>query len=323
MTGFSVSRGFTLIELMVVMAILAIVAALMTPNIRNEVNYRRAIVSIQETQLIVDSARTYRMQKGAWPGDATCSDALAILSGASPAFLVGIQQNNKYNSPFSTSCTAYSFSVDQNAIPDWDGYIANSLAGTEIVSAATSQIRTTIGIPGSEPALDAKLSRIATGNAELNRMRTNLLLGGNDIDEVNNLNANSGRFSDSVSSQTLTVQLLASIAGNLSVQGESQFTGPSRFKQDVILEKVVAEGQIGCVTGAIARNADGKTLSCQNKVWTSNGGLDGPYQVSGSSLGKWAMCTLNYASGNAKSLSVSGGNWYYSGSGTQIVYCYK
>jgi hypothetical protein len=59
-------------------------------------------------------------------------------------------------------------------------------------------------------------------------------------------------------------------------------------------------------------------------VWSKvGGGLDGPYRVTGSNLGTWVICTLNYGSGNSKSLTFSGGNWYYSGSGTQVVYCYR
>lgn len=63
---------------------------------------------------------------------------------------------------------------------------------------------------------------------------------------------------------------------------------------------------------------------CQSGVWSKvGGGLDGPYRVTGANLGAWVICTLNYGSGNSKSLTFSGGNWYYSGSGTQVVYCYR
>ncbi|WP_371929070.1 shufflon system plasmid conjugative transfer pilus tip adhesin PilV [Pseudomonas sp. FSL R10-0399] len=98
-----------------------------------------------------------------------------------------------------------------------------------------------MGIPGSEAALDSKLSRIATGNAELNKMRTTLLLGGNDINEVGNLNATSGSFAGNVTAQMLTVQQQASINGALAVQGESQFVGKARFNDELILEKLVVE----------------------------------------------------------------------------------
>jgi prepilin-type N-terminal cleavage/methylation domain-containing protein len=205
------SEGFTLIELAVVMMIVSVLAMLTTPNIMNEINQKRANIAVEETQLIVDAARSFRIANGAWPGNATCSNALTVLQTGTPPMLSGIAAVNKYNSPISTSCTSTTFSVDQDAVADWDGYIVNSLAATTIVNAATSQLRTTIGIPGSEPAMDSKLSRIATGNAELNRMRTTLLLGGNNINEVGTLNGTNAALTG-----TLTVAQTAAITGLLT-----------------------------------------------------------------------------------------------------------
>lgn len=270
--GPALSKGFTLLELMVVMAIISILAVLETPSIINEINQKRANVAIAETTAIMDAARSYRSQKGVWPGDATCSNSLEVLKTANPPYLQGISNVNKYNSPYSTSCTPQTFSLDQNAVADYDGYLAVQIAGTEIVSPSIHQVRTTIGLPGSEPALEAKLSRLATGNAELNRMRTTLYLGGNDLKEVNNIDAVSGAFSSGLSSRSLTVQDVAQIAGaltsgTLSVNGQSQFSGKTYFKQDAILGKLVTEGAGNCEVGALARDKDGITLSCQKGVW--------------------------------------------------------
>ncbi|MCF5382141.1 prepilin-type N-terminal cleavage/methylation domain-containing protein [Pseudomonas syringae] len=330
------AKGFTLIEMMVVMAIMGTIAALSAPHLMNELNLLRAKSSAEETQMIVDAARVYRMKTSTWPGNGTCADGMSTLQ--SQGMIAGIPAFNRYESPYSTSCTQYTFSVDQNVTEDWDGYMANALAGTQIVNTASHQIRTTIGIPGSEPALEAKLSRIATGNAELNRMRTTLLLGGNDITEVNRLeavtgqfsgnvnaaaaniagavsagtvnasggitggsvtsnssvngvtgnfsggvNATTGTFNDSVSApqasfsnntttRTLTVQEAASITGTFWSQGTSQFTGVATFADAVVLNKIVSNGQGGCVTGSIARDGSGKTMSCQNGVWKPLGG---------------------------------------------------
>lgn len=264
-------QGFTLIELAVVMMLVTLLAMLTTPSMMNEINQRRASATVEETQLIVDAARSYRMSTGAWPGNATCSDALTILKSGSSPMLVGVGALNKYNSPISTSCTALTFSVDQNAVQDWDGYIVNSMAGTEIVNSGQSQLRTTIGIPGSEPALNSKLSRIATGNAELNRMRTTLLLGGNDITEIENIEAVSANLSGG-----LDVKQAAVIGGLLASKGKSQFEKEASFDDVVVLNKVVIEGPAvgGCKTGAIARNSAGATLSCQSGVWKTFGGTD-------------------------------------------------
>lgn len=265
-------RGFTLLELMVVMAIISILAVLETPNIMSEINIKRAKVAVGETTAIMDAARSYRSQKGVWPGDATCSNALSVLKAASPPYLQGVASVNKYNSPYSTSCTSQTFSLDQNAVDDYDAFLVSQIAGTELVSETEHSVRTTIGLPGSEPALEAKLSRLATGNAELNRMRTTLYLGGNDIKEVNNIDAVSGSFSSGVSSRSLSVKDIAQIAGaltagTLSVNGESQFVGKTYFKQDAVLGKLVVEGSNNCELGALARDKDGITLSCQKGIW--------------------------------------------------------
>ncbi|MPQ69339.1 shufflon system plasmid conjugative transfer pilus tip adhesin PilV [Pseudomonas sp. MWU12-2323] len=274
------ASGFTLVELAVVMAVVALLAALTTPNIMNEINQIRAKGAAEETQLIVDAARSYRMTNGSWPGNATCSDALNTLLTTSPPMLVGIGSNNKYNSPYVTSCTAVSFSLDQNAVTDWDGYLANLLGATQVVNPATNLIRTTIGIPGSEPALDSKLSRVATGNPELNTMRTDLLLGGNNINNVGAINAASGTFSGNVSAAG-TVSAANVNATNVSgtnigaqtlfVQQGSAFVGKASFNDEIISNKIVVAGQVGCDTGAIARDVNGLTLSCQSGVWKASG----------------------------------------------------
>lgn len=245
-------HGFTLIELTVVLFILGLVAAITTPNIVNTINDYRAKVTISETQSILDAARNYRAQTGTWPGDGAslCSGALTVLKAGAQAYLVGVDGTNHYNSPVTTSCTAQTFSVDQNVIADWDGVVANQLPSTEIVNAGSSLIRSTIGVPGSEPALDGKLSRAWSGNAELNRMRTQLLLGGNNISEVNTLNAQS-----------------AVLLGLLDAKGASQFTGEATFNETLNLSKVVTVGAYCAKTGSIARDAAGATVSCQGGQW--------------------------------------------------------
>jgi prepilin-type N-terminal cleavage/methylation domain-containing protein len=361
-------QGFTLVELAVVLVIMGMLAGLTTPNIVEGINAKRAAVTVQETQTIVDAARAFRAKNGSWPGGATCATALNDLSTSAPPFLVGVGAINKYGSVVSTSCTASTFSVDQNAIADWDGWIANSLPGTVIADPATNLVRSTIGIPGTEPAMDGKLSRYATGNAELNRMRTTLLLGGYDISEVNHLSTNTinaagnvqagsmfstgtmsangvitsqsavnsggtmwsagtitsgtavnssgtmyangvitsgtavttsgtmwaaGQITSNssilsagdvtaygnmvasgqvVSGSTLTAQGAANILGVLTANGQSQFGGQATFYDQLNIQRVVGENT-GCgVIGAIARDYTGKTLSCQDWLWKSNGG---------------------------------------------------
>lgn len=318
-----VSKGFTLVELAVVLAIIGIIAALTTPNFMRDLNQRRANLVIEDTQMIVDASRAYRVKTGSWPGDATCMNALETLQNANPPFLPTTPATNRYGSNLSTSCTATTFSLDQSAIADWDGYIVNSLAGTQIVNTSLFQLRTTIGVPGSEPALDSKLSRIATGNAELNRMRTDLLLGGNNINEVGQINASSGVFTSGVTTQGLAVQQTATLSGLLSAQGESQFSKKATFNDVVVLNKIVVAGT-GCLdSGSLARDTTGATLTCTSGVWKSSAFSAVPTVYQDvcticnrvTTLGAHKFCTLSKVSGPGGTYTEcnvynTSGTWY-------------
>ncbi|PLP85731.1 MULTISPECIES: type II secretion system protein [unclassified Pseudomonas] len=175
--------GFTLIELSVVLAIMTLMAMFSVPKFMESINEKRTGLTIQETQAVLDAARTYRMKNGAWPGDSTCSNAKSVLEGTTPPMLSGVSNKNKFNAPISTQCTTYTFSITQNIIQDWDGDVANGLPSTTITDTANHTIKTTIGVSGTEPALSSKLSRVSTGNAEDNRMRATLYMGGQTIAE--------------------------------------------------------------------------------------------------------------------------------------------
>ncbi|MDM1714707.1 prepilin-type N-terminal cleavage/methylation domain-containing protein [Pseudomonas sp. 165] len=360
--------GFTLLELAVVLAILALMAIASTPKYIEEIQERRATIAIQETQMILDAARVYRVKNsGVWPGAAAgnCLSAISVMKEMSPPLLVGDLQTNKFGNSVATSCTADMFSIDQAIVKDWDGYVMNGLPATTLVSASTYRIRTTIGSPGSEPALYNKLSRNAEANAELNRMRTNLLMSNFNITEINNLSAVAIDASGPVTAQSVTARGDTSVGGSLwvtgnqSVNGSSQVTGnelisgssqiggnqavygdsqvsgtqtvlgSSKVSGDHLVDgelqlgKVVSSGAACKTPGALARLSSGSPMYCMNGAWTAMGGISEPTRVSGNSLGAWKLCTLNYGSGNSKSLTYSNGQWYYSGSGTQVVYCYQ
>jgi prepilin-type N-terminal cleavage/methylation domain-containing protein len=179
-------KGFTLIELVVVMAVMALIAALMTPHMMEEINLRRAKLTAEDTTAIMDAARSYRVATASWPGGAKCANAISQLKTG--GYLSAVGTTNRYNNEITTSCDTWSFSVVQAAVQDWDGYLVNSIAATEITSAGSHQITSKIGIPGSEPALNNKLTRVATGNTEDNRMRTTLYMGGQKMEEAGDIN---------------------------------------------------------------------------------------------------------------------------------------
>lgn len=317
--------GFTLLEVMIAVAIMASMAAAMTPVWINEYNEGRAKITIEETQSILDAARKFRVQNGTWPGGATCLSAVTALKGTTPPLLAGVTNINKFNQTLSTSCTATTFSIDQTVAADYDGVVANGLANTVVLSSPANSVRTTIGTPGSEPALDSKLSRIAETNAQLNRMETNLLLGGNNITEVGHIDASSLNVSGSTTTGSLGVTGNATVAGTtntrvLGVTGNaliggnagvvgtttlngaltanttSRFNGAADFREIVKLNKVVTEGSACSDTGAIARNSAGLTLSCQSGVWSAAHGFAScnPVSATTSSSGvATAVCPAN------------------------------
>jgi prepilin-type N-terminal cleavage/methylation domain-containing protein len=292
--------GFSMLEVMVAVSIMSLIAVATTPVWINDYNEKRSNLTIEETQSILDAARVYRVEHGTWPGGTTCLSAVNALKSTSPPLLAGVTNVNPFNQTLSTSCTTTTFSVDQTVSPDWDGVVANGLASSQVLSAPSNTVRTTIGVPGTEPALDSKLSRIATGNAEMNRMQTTLLLGNNDIREVAHIDADSLNVAGNTTTGTLGVVGAASAAsmavsgttttGALNVTGNAVVGGTTRlngavtfndtarfndaadFREVVKLNKVVTEGA-SCTAagnGAIARNAAGLTLSCQSGVWKGN-----------------------------------------------------
>lgn len=302
--------GFSMLEVMVAVSIMSLIAVATTPVWINDYNEKRSNLTIEETQSILDAARVYRVEHGTWPGGTTCLSAVNALKSTSPPLLAGVTNVNPFNQTLSTSCTTTTFSVDQTVSPDWDGVVANGLASSQVLSAPSNTVRTTIGVPGTEPALDSKLSRIATGNAEMNRMQTTLLLGNNDIREVAHIDADSLNVAGNTTTGTLGVVGAASAAsmavsgttttGALNVTGNAVVGGTTRlngavtfndtarfndaadFREVVKLNKVVTEGA-SCTAagnGAIARNAAGLTLSCQSGVWVAGGTLGNPSSYS-------------------------------------------
>lgn len=264
--GMKSDQGFTLVELAIVLAISAMIAIAAVPNYMARLNQTRADTTIQDTQAIIDAARAYRSEKGAWPGSATCSNAIAALGATSPPMLVGVSATNRYNYPVTTSCTQYTFSVDQNTVMDWDGVVVNGLPGSQIVNAGTYQIRTTVGAPGTEAALDGKLSRIATGNAELNRMRTNLLMGGNSIDEVNAVNAQTLNAAGTVNTQTLNAS--GGVYGQLVTASDGVTAGGNVTTYGYLdMNGYAAEGNWCAKAGLVTTTSSGADLTCQGNRW--------------------------------------------------------
>lgn len=269
--------GFSLLELAISIAIMAMMTAATVPNYMEEINERRAVLTAQETQSILDAARAYRADKGSWPGTPLCASALTVLQSTSPPFIGGITALNKYKSPVTTSCTVNTFSVDQNIIKDWEGVVANLLPGTTVVSPTTSLIRSTVSAPGSEVGLNDKLSRTAQANAELNRMRTTLLMGNNNINEVNNLSTVSVTASGPISAQTLTSSGRASV-GDLAILGSN------------------TESATCSPNGLVSKTAAGTPLNCTNGRWVKQVAYNPGTVTTGQGCGDFAKGSIAFDS---------------------------
>ncbi|MBS77824.1 type II secretion system major pseudopilin GspG [Variovorax sp.] len=60
-------QGFTLIELMVVLVIMGVLAALIVPNLMNRPDQARAIAARQDVGAIMQALKLYRLDNGEYP----------------------------------------------------------------------------------------------------------------------------------------------------------------------------------------------------------------------------------------------------------------
>ena len=72
-----ISLGFTLIEVMVVIVILAVLAALIVPKVLGRPDEARAVAARQDIATIMQSLKLYRLDNGRYPTAAQGLEALA------------------------------------------------------------------------------------------------------------------------------------------------------------------------------------------------------------------------------------------------------
>lgn len=199
-----------------------------------------------------------------------------VLKGTSPPLLAGIGTVNKYNAPITTSCTATTFSVDQNIVKDWDSVVANGLPATQVINAAAYTIRSTAGLPGAEPGLNDKLSRTAQANPELNTMRTDLRMGGNNINGANNLSS---------------VSINAS--GQLAA-GAAVVYGRALYGEFVELASSSTEGTWCAGAGLQSRTTSGQFMTCQGGIWVKSVSWNTGTVSSGSGCGNYPRGSMGF-----------------------------
>src|SRR5436190_24161865 len=85
------NKGFTLIELAVVLAIIAVLAAILTPMVTNYLDQARTARAMGDTRTIADAVRLYKRDTGFYPIYSSLANAragttvAAILTGPGTA----------------------------------------------------------------------------------------------------------------------------------------------------------------------------------------------------------------------------------------------
>jgi len=83
--GIADSRGFTLIEVLLVLVILSILAALAQPNYHRALLKARAVEVISEMDVIQSAVKEYQVDHHAWPEDRNRGQIPAGLADYLPA----------------------------------------------------------------------------------------------------------------------------------------------------------------------------------------------------------------------------------------------
>jgi prepilin-type N-terminal cleavage/methylation domain-containing protein len=84
------SRGFTLIELAVVLAIIAVLAAVLTPMVTGYLDQARVSRAQADVRTVADAIKLYKRDTGQWPVYASTTDySHNVCCGGAPDTLIG------------------------------------------------------------------------------------------------------------------------------------------------------------------------------------------------------------------------------------------
>lgn len=102
------NSGFTLVEVVVVLAVVAILAAILTPNIVKNINDSKIARANNETQVIAAALASFYKDLGRWPtSDGTnLTDSIDLIHGATGTVPTGVATTDDWLSVGASNFTA-------------------------------------------------------------------------------------------------------------------------------------------------------------------------------------------------------------------------
>ncbi|NGM88465.1 type II secretion system major pseudopilin GspG [Parapusillimonas sp. SGNA-6] len=92
-------RGFSLIEIMVVVVIMGVLAALVVPNVMDRPDQARVVAAKQDIAAIMQALKLYRLDHGRYPSSSEGLEAFVAPKGKEPRYLDRIP-NDPWNAPY-------------------------------------------------------------------------------------------------------------------------------------------------------------------------------------------------------------------------------
>jgi len=95
----ALQRGFSLIEIMVVVVIMGVLAALVVPNVMDRPDQARVVAAKQDIGAIMQALKLYRLDHGRYPTTDQGLSALAGGEGKGTAYMDRMP-NDPWNTPY-------------------------------------------------------------------------------------------------------------------------------------------------------------------------------------------------------------------------------
>lgn len=131
------ARGFTLIELMVVVAVLGVLAAIAMPNMRDFIDRQRLVTQAREIANVMQLARSEAIAHSA-AGDAAAKSIAVTVSPTAPWF-VGLENGTVSCDPSNTT-TVNDCKINQGGNNVAHTVRANQCSGCTMVSPTAQQV---------------------------------------------------------------------------------------------------------------------------------------------------------------------------------------